>query len=124
MAFEGKVAYLGEPLNYHRNHGESVRSKSNQTGVDAAEALQVIREILGKVTPTEAVWKTLRWSAGTYWPWAIVSLHVPLGVKRAILRDARAIDPHAMRRILRTALTAVHLKVVKEFRLVWQRFET
>lgn len=123
MAFEGKIAYLSEPLNYHRTHDESVRSKSNRTGLDSAEALQVIRGILGRVTPTEAVWETLRWSAGMYWPWAIVSLHVPVGLKLAILRDARAIDPHAMRRVFRTALTAARLKLVKEFRLVRQRFE-
>src|SRR5579864_5343722 len=54
MAFEGKIAYLGEPLNCHRTHNESVRRKSNRTGLDSAEALQVIRGILGRVTPTEA----------------------------------------------------------------------
>jgi len=124
MAFEGKIAYLGQPLNYHRTHDESVRSKSNRTGLDSAEALQVIRGILGWVTPTPAVWETLRWGAGTDWPWAIVSPRVPLGVKRAILQDARAIDPHAMRRVFRTAVTAVRLKLVKEFRLVRRRFQT
>jgi glycosyltransferase involved in cell wall biosynthesis len=123
MAFEGKIAYVGEPLNYHRNHSESVRSTSNRVGLDAAEALQVIRWILGQVTPTEAVWETLRWGAGTYWPWAIVSPRVSFGVKRAILQDARAIDPHAMRRVFRTAMIAARLKLVKEFRLVRQRFE-
>ena len=123
MAFEGKIAYLGEPLNYHRTHDKSVRSKSNRTGLDSAEALQVIRGILGQVTPTDAVWETLRWSAGMNWPWAIVSLHVPFGVKRAIWRDARAIDPDAMWRVARTAMTAVRLKLVKEFRVVRERFE-
>jgi glycosyltransferase involved in cell wall biosynthesis len=121
MAFEGKIGYVGEPLNYHRNHSESVRSRSNRTGLDSAEALQVIRWILSRVSPTEAVWRTLRWGAGTYWPWAIVSLRVPLGIKKAILRDARAIDPHAIRRVFRTAMTAARLKLVKEIQLVWQR---
>jgi glycosyltransferase involved in cell wall biosynthesis len=123
MAFEGKIAYVGEPLNYHRDHSESVRSKSNRMGLDSAEALQVIRWILGRATPTEAVWETLRWGAGTYWPWAIVSPHVSLAVKRAILQDARAIDPHATRRVLRTAMTATRLRLVKEFRLVRERFQ-
>jgi glycosyltransferase involved in cell wall biosynthesis len=123
MAFEGKIAYVSEPLNYHRDHSESVRNKSNRAGLDAAEALQVIRWILGQVTPTEAVWETLRWGAGTYWPWAIVNPRVSLGMKRGILRDARAIDPHAMRRVFRTALTAAHLKLVKELRFVRQRFD-
>ena len=124
MAFEGKIAYLCEPLNYHRNHSESVRSKSSRMGLDAAEALQVIRWILGRVTPTAAVWETLRWGAGTYWPWAVVSLHVPLAVKRAILKDARAIDPDAMRRVFRTAMTALRLKLVKKFRVIRQRLGT
>jgi len=92
-------------------------------GLDAAEALQVIRWILSRVTPTQAVWETLRWGAGTYWPWAVVSPHVSFAMKRAILRDARAIDPHAMRRVARTAIASMRLKLLKEFRLVWKRFE-
>jgi len=123
MALEGRIAYLCEPLNYHRDHAHSARSKNNRTGMDAAEALQVIRWILTRATPTEAVWETLRWCAGTYWPWAVLSLGVPLRVKRAILQDARAIDPHAMRKVFRTALTAARLKLQKEFRFVRKRFE-
>jgi glycosyltransferase involved in cell wall biosynthesis len=85
MAFEGRIAYLAEPLNYHRSHGESVRSKSNRTGLDTTEALEVIRGILGRISPTAAVWETMRWSTATCWPWAIVRLQVPLGVKRAMV---------------------------------------
>jgi glycosyltransferase involved in cell wall biosynthesis len=124
MAFEGEVAYLSEPLNYYRAHDESVRSKSKLRGVDAAEALRVIRWILERVTPTEAVWENIRALTSTYWPWAVINMHVPLHVRLDILRDARAIDPHAMRKLIRPALVAVRLKLAKELRLVRQRFES
>jgi glycosyltransferase involved in cell wall biosynthesis len=90
----------------------------------ALEGLQVIRSILDRVTPTEADWQKIWRVSATYWAPAIISPRVPLSVKRAILRDARAIDPHVMRRLVRPALTSVRLKLAKEFRLARQRFES
>ena len=61
MAFTGRVAYLGEPLNYFRFHDATVRNKSRYEGRDVAERLRVIRWILERVTPAEAVArKTMR----------------------------------------------------------------
>lgn len=118
MAFEGRIAYLAEPLNYYRFHEASVRSKSKRNGLEAAEALRVIRWILERVTPPETVWETLRTLTSSYWPWAVVSPHVPWRVKLEVLRDARAIDPHVLRKVVRTALTMVRLKLAKEFRIL------
>jgi len=116
MAFEGRIAYVAEPLNYYRFHEASVRSKSKRNGLGAAEALRVIRWILERVTPPETVWETLRTLTSSYWPWAVVSPHVPLRVKLQVLRDARAIDPHVLRKVIRTALTMLRLKLAKEIR--------
>jgi glycosyltransferase involved in cell wall biosynthesis len=118
MALEGRVAYIAEPLNYYRFHDASVRSKSKRNGLEAAEALRVIRWILERVTPPETVWETLRTLTSSYWPWAVVSPHVPLRVKLEVLRDARAIDPHVLRKVIRTALTMVRLKLAKELRVL------
>jgi hypothetical protein len=111
MAFEGRIAYLAEPLNYHRTHGETVRSKSNRTGLDTAEALEVIRGILGRVAPAAADWESRRRQTAICWPWEIVRLHVPLGVKRAIVyfesEEFRAEAPGRLR-FLRYLLTYIH----------------
>jgi glycosyltransferase involved in cell wall biosynthesis len=123
MALAGKIAYLGEPLNYYRSHDASVRSKSMRTGLNAAEALQVIRWILDRVTPTETVLQKSCVATSIYWVPPVISLHVPLSVKRVILRNAMAIDPHAIRRVLRPALVAVWKKLARSFRFVQQRFE-
>ena len=123
MALAGKIAYLGEPLNYYRSHDASVRSKSMRTGLDVAEALQVIRWILDRVTPTETVLQKNCVATSIYWVPPLISLHVPLRVKRVILRNAMAIDPHAIRRVLRPALVAVWKKLARSCRFVQQRFE-
>lgn len=124
MSLEGMIAYVGEPLNYYRFHDASVRNKGNRIALNVKEGLEVIRWILNRVTPTASTLEAIRVGVSDYWPPALLSLHVPFATKRAILRDARAIDPHAMRRLIRPALRVVRLKLAKELRLVRQRFES
>ncbi len=59
MALTGRIAYLGEPLNYFRLHDTSVRAKSQRLGVGPVEYLEVIRWILQRVTPSDAVRRKL-----------------------------------------------------------------
>jgi glycosyltransferase involved in cell wall biosynthesis len=113
MALQGRIAYLGEPLNYHRSHDASVRSKSLQGRLDVAEKLQVIRWILRKVTHTEDAREKLCQTLSRYWVPAVVTMHVPLGQRWAILQNARAIDPHAIRRVVGPAFVALRLKILK-----------
>ena len=101
MALTGRMAYLGVPLNYFRFHEASVRSKSKYEGRDVAEPLRVIRWILEQVTPTDAAREKLCEMYSFYWVPAIMSMHVPPELKRSILSDVRAIDPHALRRVVR-----------------------
>ncbi len=124
MALEGRVAYIAEPLNYYRFHEGSVRSNSKRNGLEAAEALRVIRWILERVTPPETTWEMLRLRTSSYLPWAVLSPHVPLRVKWGVLRDVRAIDPHLLRKVMRTALVMVRLKIAKELRVLRERFES
>jgi glycosyltransferase involved in cell wall biosynthesis len=118
MALQGRIAYLAEPLNYHRSHGASVRSKSEQSSLDVAEMLQVIRWILGEVTHTEDAREKLCQTLSWRWVPAVVTMHVPLGRRWAILRNARAIDPHAIRRVVGRAFVALRLKILKHCRFV------
>ena len=118
MALQGRIAYLGEPLNYHRSHDASVRSKSLQGRLDVAEKLQVIRWILGQVTQIGDAREELCQTLSGYWVPAVVTMRVPLGQKWAILRNARAIDPHALRRVVGPAFVALRLKILKHCRFV------
>ena len=59
MALTGRIAYLGEPLNYYRFHDTSVRAKSERSEVGRVEYLQVIHWILQRVTPSDAIRKRL-----------------------------------------------------------------
>ena len=124
MAMEGRIAYLGTTLNYHRAHEGSVRSEGTRVGLNVSEALEVIRWILHRVTPTQAIWAGIRIHTSQYWVPAVLSRRIPLARRRAILRDAMAIDPHALRRLVRPALVAVRMKLALEFRLLRQRFES
>ncbi len=123
MALAGKIVYLGEALNYYRFHDGTVRSKNRRTALDVAEGLRVIRWILDKVAPTKTVLQEVSKNMSIHWVPAVISLHVPLEVKRMLLRNAMAIDPHAIRRLLRPALVAVWQKLARTCRFVQHRFE-
>lgn len=104
MALEGRIAYVSEPLNYYRAHDASVRSKSKLTRLNVAEALQVIRWILDRVTPPDTVLrKVYKACAGLWFP-ALMSLRVSFALKGMIWQKVRAVDPHPSRRFLRAAL--------------------
>jgi glycosyltransferase involved in cell wall biosynthesis len=124
MAFEGRIAYVCEPLNYYREHDATVRSKIQQTGLGAGEHLAMVRWMLDRVTPTETLLEKAYLSASISWIPAVLNRRIPFGLRWALLRNARAIDPHAMRRLVRPVLTSIRLKLAKEFRLVRQRFES
>ncbi len=110
LALEGKVAYLGEPLNYFRWHDKSVRSMTNKRALDVAEEIQVTRWILDRVAPTAAALKKMREGRAYFWVPALMSTRVPFSLKRAILKNVRAIDPHPIRRSVGPALRNVRHK--------------
>lgn len=123
MALEGRIAYVSEPLNYYRAHGASMRNRSKREGLGTLEALTVIRWIIEREKPTQAGLELLPRTVARFWPYEIMSPRVPLHVKRAILRDARAIDPGALRKLIHPAWVTFRLKIAKELRLIRQRFE-
>lgn len=115
MALTGNVAYLGDPLNYFRFHDASVRNKSALIKTNVVEPLHVIRWILGEVTPSKTVLEKLYEVTSNMWVPFVMSAHAPLALKRSILRDARAIDPHAIRRAVRPAWTTIQRKFARHF---------
>lgn len=115
MALTGKVAYLAEPLNYFRSHGASVRSRTGRINVDVMEYFDVIRWVLAQVTPPKDVLERLGEPVANMWVPAVMSTHVPLRVKRAILRSVWQIDPHPIRNSVRPALKTIQRKFARHW---------
>jgi hypothetical protein len=71
MALTGRIAYLGEPLNYFRVHDTTVRAKCERLGVGPVEYLELIRWILQRVTPADAARRRLSEDAFSLWTPAV-----------------------------------------------------
>jgi glycosyltransferase involved in cell wall biosynthesis len=113
MALTGKIAYLGEPLNYYRSHDTSVRSKSRKEELEVTESLQVTRWILDQITPTDVVLKKLCRRRSGFWVPAVMSTHIPFSLKLRIWKSVRSIDPHPIRRAVGSALWIVRGKSLR-----------
>jgi hypothetical protein len=111
MALTGKIAYLGEPLNYFRFHDASVSSRNQRARSDVAEHLQVVRWVLDRVTVSDANLAAIRERKARLWIPSLLTLQMPLGVRRLILKNARAIDPHATAKLVGPAVMAVGAKL-------------
>jgi len=112
MALTGKVAYLGEPLNYFRFHDQSVRDTSGLI-LHALESLQVSQWIMRQVAPSDTAHEKMHVRHAKLWVPALMSAHVPLGMKWQILREVRAIDPRPLYHAIRPALVTFRLKAAR-----------
>ncbi len=120
----GNISYVGEPLNYYRFHDASVSEKSLRNGVWAAEALQVTGLILQRVTPDVATLTKVRDSLSQLWIPAVLNRQIPLSRRWTILKNARAIDPHALRRLVRPALVALRMTLSRRWRSFRAKLQT
>jgi glycosyltransferase involved in cell wall biosynthesis len=123
MALEGKIAYLAEPLNYYREHDSSVRSKMQRIGAGVQEHLAMVRWISERVSPPAPVLARAYYWASLLWVPPVLNRRIPFGTRWAVLREAMATDPHALRRLIRPALNSVPLKLAKEFRVLRRLLE-
>jgi glycosyltransferase involved in cell wall biosynthesis len=116
LALEGNIAYVGgDPLNYYRIHEATVRNNSQQIGVDVSEALEVIRWISDRIKPTKTISSIRDYVSGCWLP-AMLNGRISLDQKRVILRAAMAMDPHAVRRLIRPGLVALRMTVGRRWR--------
>jgi hypothetical protein len=67
MALTGEIAYLAEPFNYFRFQDTSVRLESQRLEVGPIEYLEVIRRILQRVTPSDAIRRKLYVDVFSLW---------------------------------------------------------
>jgi glycosyltransferase involved in cell wall biosynthesis len=115
LAACGRVAYTCDSLNYYRFHSGSVWARSRDASLEIAEVLHVVRYVIDKVKPTEAVRERACQRLARGWVLTLLSLRVPIETKRRMLNDIRAIDSHAMRRLPLGACIAARMK----FRRHW-----
>ncbi len=113
MALRGRIAYVGEPLNYFRFHSSSQRTKTSQMNLDVLEHLNVIRWVLTQVTPANAVRERVGELVANMWVPAIMSFHVPWEVKKSILRSVGEIDPHPIKNAFRPAWLTIQRKLAR-----------
>jgi hypothetical protein len=55
MALEGKIAYLAEPLNFYRSHGENARTRAQTGSLDVAEFFYVMLSVLKRIAPSDTL---------------------------------------------------------------------
>jgi glycosyltransferase involved in cell wall biosynthesis len=115
MALTGKVAYVSEPLNYYRKHGQTVRSQVSAARV-ICEELTVVRWIIDRVTPSKAALAKAGRVASPRWVPVVLSGRTPPELRREILKSARVLDPHPYRWALRPAVAAVGRKIWRHWR--------
>jgi hypothetical protein len=116
MGFEGRIAYVSEPLNYFRTHDSSVRTRMGRVGVGVAEAMQVARWILDRLSLPEAELSAVYKAHAAAWVPDLMSRHMPRSAKARILRAVRAFDPHPLRRIPGPALETIRRSFLRHWR--------
>jgi glycosyltransferase involved in cell wall biosynthesis len=117
MALRGKVLHLSEPLNYFRFHDGSVGGRDIRRAILAHESLRVVRWLSDQVSIAETRRSKLFQTLAKLWIPPVISLGVPIRLKWAILRNATAIDSHALRRMVRPALAAAWVKLARICRI-------
>lgn len=115
-ALEGKVVYLCDPLNYHRFHSATARSQMEATRADSAEILRICNWMIRRITLSPAELEHVRDLKAGIWVPALISPRSPLSLKRDLLRQIRALDPHPWRRVARPVLKTIRLNVRRRWR--------
>jgi glycosyltransferase involved in cell wall biosynthesis len=117
MALEGKIAYVGGiPLNYYRQHAENVTNAHVREGIYAAEYLQVVRWIAERAKPTKDILKKLSDEVFPMWSSKVLTNRVSFNRRWNILMNACAVDPRALRRLVRPGMVAMRLSVSRRLR--------
>jgi glycosyltransferase involved in cell wall biosynthesis len=111
----GTIAHVGQLLNYYRLHDTSVTARAQRLGLGTAEWLRVTRWFLEQVTPDAPVYKKLCRDLSYAWAPAVLNPRIPASVRRAILKDAKIIDPCALRKVFRPVLVGLRSAVSRRF---------
>ena len=116
IALCGRVRYTSDPLNYYRFHSGSAWGKSADAAREIAEVLHVVRYVMDKAHPADAVREKACRRLARGWALVLLSTRIPIEVKRRMVSDIRAIDPHVMRRLPPGAWSAARMKFRRHWR--------
>ena len=115
MALTGKVAYLGEPLNYFRFHELSVRGRDKLRDVSAEEMLRVANWLLQNSAIPYSERAEIRKFHSLRWTKAITAKGLPIQRRWAILQNAFVVDPAPLRRLVRAVFQSFigdHIRIL------------
>jgi glycosyltransferase involved in cell wall biosynthesis len=118
MAFAGKVGFVNEPLNYYRLHGSSVLHRSGHDASNVIESLRVVRWILDQRCFPQRELATVYQTLADGWVPAVMSLHIPIQQKVAIMKHARAVDPQPLRRVAAPMFRTLQRKLLRYWRII------
>ncbi len=118
IALTGKVAYISEPLNFYRKHGQTVRSRASAARV-VTEELEAVQWIFERVNASREVRAKAGKVAASRWVPMVVSSHVPREMKGRVLRSVLAVDPHPVWHAMGPALFAARMKARRHCREIW-----
>jgi hypothetical protein len=118
MAFAGRMAYTGVPLNYYRTHNDTLRHKTAWRigSVGVPETLQVVRGLLDCLPLSESERFAVYKAHADGWVPELISTHTPLSARTRLLREVRAFDPHPLRRVAGPALETVRRSLRRRWR--------
>ena len=104
MALAGKVAYLGEPLNYFRFHDQTVRGGDKLRDTGAEEMLRVLHWLLQKLPMSNSERTKIQKFHSSSWTTVTLGEGLSLSRRWAILQNAMVFDPIAVRRLVRAVI--------------------
>lgn len=108
------LAFVAEPLNFFRQHPQSVTGRSRRSGVYARESYATLQYTLTHFNVAPAVAERARDIRAERW--AEVFLRLSWGQNRAIAQLARTVDPRAWQRIAHEVFKRVLRPVVHALR--------
>lgn len=122
LALTGRVEYLNEPLNYYRNHEVTQRNRTGRKSVSVSESMRVVKWIMNRMHLCAAECDAIYKAHAAGWVPELLSFRVPLSVKATVWRDAKAMDPQPIRRILIPAIKTTRKSFVRRYKLVRSAF--
>lgn len=102
-----KVAFVAEPLNYFRFHGNNVRSSKITNGLALLEFVRALKPLREYGPPEPSLYRRKLTEHVSFWIHCMVhpDYHIPVSRHRQLFRAFAAIEPHFTNRLSRAVLS-------------------
>lgn len=98
------IAFVAQPLNYFRQHGNTVRARRTIDGTSIEESYRIAYRVCSSLDIPDSVLEPIRESYCASWLWSARTHKLGLDRHKRIWRAAREFDPTLVRRCLRLVL--------------------